>query len=219
MRPSVLALLLTSAVGVGCLVNNRSDSLKCSTQADCDSPRVCEAGYCVIDDDACPSLCNGGCDVNASPPTCIVNGGGGDNVHCPDGHHCDITCTDTACGNVDCTDAASCTIHCTGTAACEDITCGSAECEITCAGTSACGDVTCGNQAGGTKEGQCHVSCSGTSGCGDVTCSNACDCVIDGCTGSSDCGALSCPRVQGTYCTESGANGEPCTDANSGCSC
>jgi hypothetical protein len=219
MRTSILALVLSSAVGVGCLVNNRSDKLRCSTQADCESSRVCEGGYCVVDDNACPSDCNGGCDLTRTPPTCTITGAGGDNVKCPQGDHCDITCSDTACGNVNCTDAASCTINCTGTSACEDITCGSADCLITCAGTSACGDVTCGNQSSGTKDGRCRVSCTGTAGCGDVTCTNACDCVIDGCTGSSDCGALACPRSQGLYCTPSGANGEPCTDTNSGCSC
>lgn len=219
MRPGLLALLLSLAVGVGCLVNTRSGALACATQADCDAPRVCEGGYCVIDQNACPSDCTGGCDVTASPPTCVVNGAGGDSVTCPAGYHCDIICTTGACGNVDCTDAASCTIQCAGTSACQDVTCGTADCEITCAGTDACTDVTCGSQTG-NKQGRCHVSCSGTSGCGDVTCTSACDCVIDGCTGSSDCGALACPRAAGnTYCTESGSNGVPCIDTKSGCSC
>jgi hypothetical protein len=53
-----------------------------------------------------------------------------------------------------------------------------------------------------------------------VTCTSACDCVIEGCTGSADCGSLACPRASGTtYCTETGANGVPCIDTNSGCSC
>jgi hypothetical protein len=220
MRPSVLALLLSFAVGVGCLVNNRSDKLACATQADCASPRVCEGGYCVVDENACPSDCTGGCDLSKNPPVCTVTGTGGDNFHCPAGHHCDITCTDTACDNINCTDAVSCTIHCTGTSACNNISCGSADCDVTCAGTSACSDVTCGNQSSGGNVGRCRVSCTGVSGCGDVTCTDACDCVIEGCTGSSDCGSLACPRASGnTYCTPSGGNGEACIDTNSGCSC
>lgn len=216
MKPTTLALVLSLAVGGSCLVSARSDKLACTTQADCQSPRVCEMGYCVVDDNACPSACTGGCDTSG---TCIITGQGGDSVTCPDGKKCDITCQGNACNNIDCTGAASCTINCVGDSACNNITCGAGDCIVTCTGTSACGDVTCGTQSMGQKMGRCRVSCTGSSGCGDVTCGNTCDCVIDGCTGNGDCGALSCPRANGSYCTGTGANGVPCIDTTSGCSC
>ena len=226
MKPTVLAVVLATAVGVtwltgACLVSTRSDALACKTQADCQSPRVCEGGYCVIDENACPSVCDGGCDLNASPPTCRITGSGGDSVTCPTGHHCDITCSGDACGSVSCTGAASCTINCTGTDACGNITCGAADCVITCSGTSACNAINCGvATTGSSNNGRCRVSCSGTDGCGNVSCSSACDCVIDGCTSPGDCGLLSCPKATGnTYCTPTGSNGMPCIDTVSGCSC
>jgi hypothetical protein len=218
MKPHVLGLILAIAVGGACLVSNRSDKLACSSQADCAIPRVCEGGYCVIDDNACPSQCNGGCDLTASPPTCTINGAGGDSVTCPSGHHCDITCSGGACNNISCTGAASCTIMCTDGNACNNITCGTADCLITCSASGACNDVTCGVASGGARSGRCRVTCA-TGGCDNVTCTSACDCIVDGC-GSGDCGILACPKATGnTYCTGTGTNGDPCIDTTSGCSC
>jgi hypothetical protein len=220
MKPHVLGLILSIAVAGACLVNNRSDKLACKTQADCQAPRVCEAGYCVVDENACPPQCNGGCDLTASPPTCTITGSGGDSITCPAGHHCDISCTGNACDNITCTGAVSCTVMCTGNSACNNITCGAADCLITCNGTSACNDVTCGVASGGGRSGRCRVTCLGSDGgCNNVTCTDACDCVLDGCANGT-CGALSCPRASGnTYCTGTGANGVPCIDTTSGCSC
>jgi hypothetical protein len=214
MKPTTLAVVLSVAVGASCLVNSHSDKLACASQADCTAPRVCEMGYCVVDHDACPAECNGGCDASG---TCMITGQGGDSITCPDGKQCTITCSGDACHDIDCTDA-SCTITCIGDNACHDITCGSGDCIIACTGTNACNNVTCGTQNAGQRMGRCRVSCAGTNGCGDVTCSNTCDCVIDGCT-NGDCGALSCPRANGSYCTGTGGNGVPCTDTTSGCSC
>jgi hypothetical protein len=177
---------------------------------------VCEGGYCVVDQNACPSVCNGGCDNSG---TCNVTGNGGDNITCPPGKTCNISCVGNACGDITCTNADKCMIMCIGNSACGDVTCGAADCIVTCTGTNACGAVTCGAQQGGSKLGRCRVGCTGTASCGDVTCSNSCDCVVDGCAGAGDCGALLCPRVNGNFCTGTGANGPPCTDTTSGCSC
>jgi len=218
MKPHVLALILSTAVGGACLVSTRSDGLACTSQADCAAPRLCEGGYCVVDENACPAECNGGCDLTASPPTCTINGSGGDDYTCPPGHHCDITCTGDACHDINCAGATSCTIMCTGDTACHDIICGTADCVITCSAATACHDITCGNLSTGTKAGRCRTTCA-TGGCNDITCTNACDCVIDGCSGG-DCGILACPKATGnTYCTGTGANGDPCIDTTSGCSC
>lgn len=221
MKPHVLALILSTAVAGACLVSSRSDGLACKVTSDCKAPRVCEAGYCVVDPNACPTDCNGGCDLTANPPTCTINGAGGASVTCPPGHHCDITCSGSACANINCAGAASCTIMCTGTNACHNVMCGAADCLLTCSGTAACNDIMCGvAQTGGGKDGRCRVSCTGSPGCGDVTCTNACDCVIDGCTGTGECGVLACPKATGnTYCTGTGTNGVPCIDTTSGCSC
>lgn len=215
MRPSVLALLLSIAVATSCFVNTRSDKLACSMTTDCQSPRVCEHGECVIDDNACPDVCTGGCGSDGS---CNVIGSGGDSITCPQGKTCNISCSGDACGSITCTNAEKCTIMCIGDNACHNITCGAGDCIITCDGTNACNDVTCGVQQGGTKMGRCRVGCTGTAACGDITCSNTCDCVVDGCAGG-DCGLLVCPRVNGSYCTGTGTNGDPCIDTTSGCSC
>lgn len=221
MKPHVLALILCTAVAGACLVSTRSDSLACKTSSDCQTPRVCEGGYCVIDVNACPADCNGGCDLTTSPPTCTINGVGGNSVTCPPGHHCDITCTGDACRDINCAGAASCTIMCTGDTACHNIMCGTADCLITCTGANACHDVTCGTlTTPGGKSGRCRTTCSGTTACNNITCTNACDCVIDGCTNAGDCGILACPKATGnTYCTGTGSNGVPCIDTTSGCSC
>jgi hypothetical protein len=216
MKPTTLALILSITVAASCLVSTRSDQLACTSNADCDSPRVCESSYCVVDANACPNVCNGGCGSDGS---CTITGAGGDSITCPDGKTCNISCTGDACGSIDCTDAAKCTIQCVGDNACNNITCGAADCILTCNGTNACNDITCGTQNNGNKRGRCAVTCVGASGCGNVSCGNACDCVVNGCLGAGDCGTLTCPRSGGSFCTGPGTNGAPCTDTNSGCSC
>jgi len=216
MRPTVLALILSTAVAASCFVSTRSGDLACSQTSDCQSPRVCENGYCVIDGNACPGVCNDGC---SSDGTCNVKGHGGDNITCPSGKTCNITCTADYCGSITCTNADKCTIMCVGDNSCGNITCGAADCIITCDGTNACGDVTCGTQQSGNKMGRCRVDCNGTNGCGNVSCGNSCDCVVGGCAGTGQCGTLTCPRSMGNYCTPTGANGPPCIDTTSGCSC
>ncbi|HSN27504.1 MAG TPA: hypothetical protein VLT45_14515 [Kofleriaceae bacterium] len=211
MRPSVLALILSVAVATSCLVSARSDKLACTTTSDCTSPRVCEGGYCVVDVNACPALCDGGCGSDGS---CNITGTGGDSITCPSGKTCNITCVGGACGSITCTEADKCTIMCVGDSACGPITCGTADCIITCEGTNACDNITCGSR----NSGRCRVGCTGTNACSNISCSNTCDCVIDGCSGGT-CGALTCPRAGGSYCTGTGNNGDPCIDTTSGCSC
>lgn len=215
MKPTTLALLLSVAVATSCFVSTRSDSLACKVTTDCQSPRVCENGECVVDMSACPDVCNLGCGSDGS---CNINGTGGDNITCPAGKTCTINCTGANCGSITCTNAAKCTINCVGDSACNNITCGAADCIVTCNGASACNDVTCGVQQAGTKKGRCRVECVGPSACGNVSCGNTCDCVVDGCTNGT-CGTLVCPRVGGSYCTGTGNNGDPCIDTTSGCSC
>jgi hypothetical protein len=219
VKPSVLAVVMGLAVGVGCLVSTRSDKYACKVTADCQGLglTVCENGYCVLPGTGtCPTTCNHGCNLITSPQTCLVIGNSGDDVTCPAGFRCTITCTPGTCGNINCSGAASCAITCSGDNACNNLTCGTADCTVTCSGTNACNDVTCG--AG--NQGHCSVMCSGTNACGAVNCSNSCDCVIQGCATSGECGNLFCPRVNGNnYCTGTGNQGAPCIDTTSGCSC
>ena len=182
------ALALVAAAAAACSVNRKTDQLRCTTSNDCTAPRVCESGYCVVDNGACPGRCNLGCDITTSPPTCRISETGGDNIHCPSDMHCEITCTNPgACGSIDCTDAAACTIDCNSPAA--------------------CGDIDCGNNS----QGQCTITCTGPNACGSITCDQACACDVS--CGNGACGTNTCPSAGGNSCT----SGSTCSSSPSGC--
>ena len=186
------ALALASAC-VACRVDRKTDLLRCATSSTCTPPRVCQQGYCVIDDGACPSRCTGGCDLSTNPPTCIVDGTGGDSFDCPSDMQCTVTCN--------------------GTGACGDITCDQG-CVVLCTAPGACGDVSCGS----SRNGDCQITCSGGGACGAVDCSNACTCDVVCAPG--DCNTNSCPSRNGTHCTNNGTSdpGTTCSStAQSGC--
>ena len=118
---------------MSCLVDRKSDSLACSTSADCSTDRTCEAGYCVKQTTSgCPAHCST-CNTASTPPTCIVTDTQGDDFTCPAGFRCLITCGAGACGDITCASTSQCTITCNGANACGDITCTNAcACDVTC---------------------------------------------------------------------------------------
>ncbi len=199
------AIVIAFATGVvfaaSCLVDRRSGEFTCSTDADCANltdNRVCDtgAGFCIPL--VCPSVCNGGCDLQAKKCTVSCPGSNcNKDIDCPDGFDCTITCSSpNSCNSIKCGDARSCTIMCVGTNACDNVDCGGVgdpTCNITCSGGNACGDVTC-------DEGACMVSCVGSGACGAVDCSDSCSCTAACPTGS--CDSVTCPTgcVQGTGC-------------------
>ncbi len=183
----VIGCALAAAwISSACLVDRKSDALACSKPTDCTAPRVCEAGFCVLDPSACPTGCTS-CDATMTPHVCQVTQVTGLGFTCPSGVECDITCaTANACKNITCDPGSVCNVDCSVGNACQGITC----------------------------NGRCDLKCDTTSACQAVTCSNACACDVT--CGSGDCGTISCPREQGnTYCTASGNNGDECESTSS----
>src|SRR5262249_48115210 len=101
--------------------------------------------YCVevVTQDAssgCPSACMT-CDFQTT--TCVILGNSGNNIHCPSGWNCQITCMS---GHV-----------------CGDVWCGLGKCSVSCFDTGACGDIDCHSSC------QCDVTCP-TGDCGALSC-------------------------------------------------
>ena len=133
----VRAVLAGAALlaAMSCLVDRKSDTLACSTSADCATDRTCEDGYCVTQGSSgCPAHC-ATCDTTSTPHVCLVTDTAGDDFTCPAGFHCLITCGTGACGNITCAGNSQCTVSCNGANACGDITCSNAcACDVSCAG-------------------------------------------------------------------------------------
>lgn len=162
MKIIIAACLLAAA----CFVDRKSESLVCSTQADCASDRVCVDGYCVKStDSSCPDHC-ATCNTQTSPHTCIVTDTNGDDFTCPSGYQCLIHCVSGSCGDITCQGGSECMISCTGGNACGDISCQNAcACDVTCIG-GGCGAMACPRQGNNycTVDGQDGGACTSQSG-------------------------------------------------------
>jgi hypothetical protein len=140
-------LALAGALTMACFVDRKSDTLACSTAADCSDNRVCQDGYCVRQSQSdCPAHCDA-CNTSVTPHTCIVTSTGGSNFTCPDGFQCLINCSGgNACGDLTCAGGAQCVIACSGANSCGDITCSAAcACDVTCTG-GGCAAIACPHQ-------------------------------------------------------------------------
>ena len=129
--------LLVLLVLAACTVDRKSETLACTTAADCsDSSRSCENGYCVKSSQSgCPDHCSA-CNTNVTPHTCMVTDTGGNSFTCPSGFQCLLTCgggSGSTCGDITCNDQSQCLISCDGADSCGDIHCSSAcACDVTC---------------------------------------------------------------------------------------
>ena len=129
---------------MSCFVDRRSDTLTCTTTADCASGRTCTNGYC-LEQSGCPDHC-ASCDTTTTPKTCIVAGTSGDDFTCPSGFHCLVNCGANGCGDITCSSGSQCTIVCTGNSACGTIACSNAcACDVTCT-SGACDTIHCPRQ-------------------------------------------------------------------------
>ena len=219
-RSLTLVLCLGLAGGwiaSACFVDRKSDTLACTVQSDCTSPRVCENGYCVVDPNGCPSACTS-CDLSVSPHVCIVDGTDGNNFTCPSGVKCEITCSSgsgsKSCNDITCAAGSQCTVMCSADGACDNVTCNGKSCTVACTTGNACNNLTCG----GGDNGRCNLTCAVANACNNVTCSSACACDVT-CGGTNACNAISCPRAPGNnkYCTPSQSDGEPCISSATNC--
>jgi hypothetical protein len=170
MRRIVFLLLLLA----GCGFERRSPQFTCTSPDDCSDGRVCREGFCVQNGDAgapgdgapgdafvCPAICTS-CDQG----TCVIDCNGssacGQQVVCPVGMACRVSCGASACGNgIDCSGATSCTISCNQSSSCGSaLVCGSGPCAIQCDGQSSCaGHIDCSSSC------KCDTACSGAGSC------------------------------------------------------
>jgi hypothetical protein len=173
MRARTLAGLMAATSIVACLIDRPSESLTCSTSADCadlTGLHVCTSGYCVVPN--CPEDCTA-CDENLR--TCTVDCSSADDcsgtVTCPSGWTCTINCVgDGACADVECQNGSRCAIACSGTGACEDLRCSSAcRCDVDCA-AGACTSMTCPVRGNGANQIRCTT---------DQTTATECDSTVD----------------------------------------
>ncbi len=125
---------------------------------------------------ACPAECTGGC-VDA---TCLIdctNGSCGQDITCPDGLNCEVSCDATSrcqVADITCPMGGTCSISCGGISSCQvaTIVAGDGAFELTCEGISSCGGtyVTCGADT-------CTTTCAGpSSGPESIACGTSCLC-------------------------------------------
>ncbi len=166
-----MRILLLLAIA-SCSIDHPSDTLACTTQADCDATRACTNGYCIVASSNCPAGCTS-CDTMAK--TCTVESAGNNDVTCPAGYHCTITCGNNGCNNVDCSAAASCTIACSGLKSCNTVKC-AGDCALTCSGMGSCNNVDCHSACA------CAVTCANNASCNTLSC-------VAGCGTNTSCSA------------------------------
>lgn len=154
------------ACGADCVVDtNGCTNPVCGSQAP--PPRT-----------ACPAECDR-CDAAAGCSIyCGAGGGGCDNVVCPDGWPCRVTCNGgSAClgAQVHCPDGFPCSVACDGGAACDNL-------QVLCAGDGPCGvqcgATSCDGAVVGCASGHCSATCRSPV---DVflSCGEACQCDND----------------------------------------
>jgi hypothetical protein len=205
-----LALVaLAFAIAGSCAIDHRSGSFECAKTSDCDPPRVCSDGLCIVPAGAidaptdgvkdgavdaaaaCPPQCTS---CNREQMTCIIdcalNGGCNSPVTCPAGWNCNIKCsTPDACrSGINCQSAESCDVTCSGNRACRNLTCGGGPCNVTCNGTNSCANIGCGTD-------RCTVNCTGSQSCHTIICGQSCACDVK-CGNLASCDGVSCAAPQ-----------------------
>jgi hypothetical protein len=138
---AALGIAALVVAGLACLVDRTSEEFACDDDSDCTKfmdGRVCTNNFCVQAE--CPDECDS-CSVTNK--TCTINCSNTsncDNIDCPNGYVCMISCS-RSCTNVDCSDATACIVLCSGNASvnCGPIDCGTG---VTCMCT-ATGSATC----------------------------------------------------------------------------
>lgn len=168
------------------------------------------------DDGSCGAQCGyagGRCSQGVCFFDCRANGScSTQQVICPVGVPCDITCGDRACtSNVICHRGSSCDIRCIGERSCGSEVICEGDCNLTCSGQNSCPGGTggavqhlnlrcTGRQSCGSTvqcEGDtCEVACTGQQSCGRVKIFGSTNTLT--CTGQNSCGTdVSC---NGTRC-------------------
>jgi hypothetical protein len=205
------ALLALAFVLAGsCAIDHRSGAFECTKASDCDLPRTCSDGLCVLPGGAidapagdakkdgqtpdafvCPSQCTS---CNAMTKTCTIDCAAGANcsgpVVCPENWNCNIKCStpDSCRSGINCTGGDSCLIACTGARSCRNINCGDGPCNVTCAATEACRNVNCGPSCA------CDIKCTNGAVCsGNICSAPQCSTGFGGCSSTQFPSCETCP--------------------------
>lgn len=203
-----------------CSITHRSGDYACTTNADCESGRVCSMSFCVVTGSGTIDAPGGSGSGHADAPV-NPHPDAPDNNGCPPGcsscdqgsHTCNIECGAVGAAScsqpIACPPDWTCNIDCRTNQACRaGISCtNAAACNIVCGGSGSCKNIACG-------DGPCNVMCIGSNSCSDnIACGNSCRCDIT-CTGTGD---QTCQ--QGAIdCQEPGFSGPTCADQiNGGC--
>ncbi len=187
-RPLVALLALAASVSLSCNVfDPRTNGLRCTAPADCDSTRTCEMGFCILRPELLPDADLSETDPpdadltlpdadltlpDAAPQT-------GDCTTCSGG-----TCSDS-CSGVDCAlacpvAACNCDLACTSAAAiCAAVCHPNTVCSLDCQGAPDC-RLTCNDNS------VCEQDCTGIASCDKSKCVDGASCLIN-CTGSTTC--------------------------------
>lgn len=129
----------TSGTSSGTNGSTTSSSGTSGTPARCSAPTCAGAG--------------GKCDGDACVITCPGSARCGDEIKCPTGMACRVTCGSKSCKRVTCNGADSCSVTCDGDQACSDqVTVNSASSTVICHGKDACKKVDC-------EGANCAVTC------------------------------------------------------------
>jgi len=145
--------VLVLIVLVACTVDRKSDTIACTTVADCmASNHACVNGYCVKQSQSgCPDHCDA-CNTDVTPHTCTVTDTNGDSFDCPSGFQCVLTCggSGSTCGTITCHGSSQCVISCDGANSCGNIQCNDAcACDVTCSAGACQGtDISCPHVGG-----------------------------------------------------------------------
>lgn len=188
----LVLLMAATGIATSCSINHKSNQFECTVAADCEPPRICDDGVCVLpggtvdasDGDAswpdasidasvdaprCPAQCSS-CD--SGDRTCVIDCAApgtscNSAVTCPQGWNCEIKCStpDSCRAGVNCLNSASCEVQCTGPRSCRNVMCGEGRCDVTCSGSQSCRGVSCGDSCA------CDVDCVPGAACEGVMCS------------------------------------------------
>lgn len=184
----VLALCFISLLATGCGFDTRSDQFACDSNADCETGRTCNDGFCVVGGGDCDPACDA-CNEGVCIMRCLEQGSCGSRVVCPPSETCRVNCNgmNSCRSGVDCSQATDCEVNCAAAGACGgNVRCGEGRCTVECTARDTCaGGVDCADACA------CDTDCTDFGG--NTTCVPECPGNGNECSNGTDCVSARCP--------------------------